>query len=298
MNAYSTLLARVGCTAALALLAGSLSTSAAFANKAKTATEELSMKIKKQGNGADQLKVTFGKTIDLNSAKMTVKRTINGKEETSTVKGVVSPTDNSILLYNTKDFTFSDGVKKFSTSDFVEFNMVLNIQPKEKITVKQAGFYDSGNKGVAQSIRKNGFDFEIDPDYTLYNDLDITSPATDSQMQIENLQFHSNLTPSQFDALDLESLFSQPITSAFTLSSSQASSPSFPTSRLFSGGDITEPDFGNYNVAEGLIVDPDTGDTTSFIDAIQADTPEPGALSLLVGLGVSGSVFAFKRRRK
>lgn len=115
-------------------------------------------------------------------------------------------------------------------------------------------------------------------------------------MTIENLQFMSDLTPAAFAALDPASLFNQSLISSFTLSSSQALSPSFPTSDFFPNS-ITEPAIGNYDVAEGLIFNPTTGDTVAFLDAIQA-IPEPASLELtLIGVVSFFTVRALGRRR-
>jgi hypothetical protein len=294
----STLLARTGLTAVLAMLVGSLSMSAAYA-KDGNQTTTMALTVAAAAKNDDLLRVNFGNdnlnTRGLVKAEMTVKRTIKGKEEKYTVNGAVSPADNSRVQFSTAGLKFSDKNQLFAPNDKVEFTITL--KGKAKVAVSSAGIFATGNIGVDQSIKTAGFKFNIDPDYTIYNDLDIPSPATDSQMQVENLQFMSNLTQSQFDALDPESLFGQPVTSSFTLSSSQALSPSFPTSALFPNS-ITEPDYGNYDVAEGLVFNPDTGETTAFLHAIQANTPEPGALAMLLGMGVSASVFVFKRRRK
>jgi len=298
MNAHSPLLARIGLTAAIALLACALYASPAFANNgdqtAKFALQPLA-------NGD----VTFGafwvffgddlKMRGVKTATMNVKRTINGKVETSTVTGAVSKTNSSKLEFNASGFTFTDKVTTFSKGDTLDFTITLT--GKDKVTVKNAGIYNEQASDLKKSFNTASFKFNIDPDYTIFNDMDILS-GFDSRMMIQNIQFMLDLTPDQFALLNPASLFGQPVVSSFTLSSSQASSPSFPTFEFFPN--LIEPAPGHYNVALGLLFDPDTGDTNAFIHAIQA-APAPGTLALtLLGMiiVVTGRGFAGLRQKR
>jgi hypothetical protein len=274
------LLARIWLAAALALLAGVLCPSAAVAANGDQTTKVALKPLANGGANFGALWVFFDENLNtrgVKTATMTVKRTINNKVETSTVTGAVSKTNTSKLEFNASAFTFTDKVTNFEAGDIVAFTITLT--GKDKVTVKNAGIFNDQTSDLKQTVSTSSFKFNIDPDYTVFNDLDILS-GSDFRITIENLQFMINLTPDQFALLDPASLLGQTVTSAFTLSSSQALSPSFPTFDFFPNS-FTEPAIGNYNVALGLLFNPDTGETNAFIHAIQA-VPAPSTFALTV----------------
>jgi len=287
-------------TFALAWVAFSLMPAPAFAKFGNMFISE-STKVNLKGSGGDNYRVEFDQNVKergLLAAFLNVRRTINGKEELSVVSGELGRFvgDVKALVFDAKNFTFSDGVKQFLLDDAVEFKIFL--RGKNPVRVTRAGVFKHqiASDELLQAVKVPGGAFQIDPGFSIFDDLDILS-GSDSPMTIKNLAFMSDLTESQFSLLDPANLPGEPVTSSFNLSSSQAMSPLYPVLEDFPGV-LSEPELQNFDIAQGLVFDPDSGDTSRFLYAIQA-VPEPGSASMVVaGIAVLGAFLFVSRGRK
>ena len=102
-----------------------------------------------------------------------------------------------------------------------------------------------------------------DTDYTVFND-------TADPFGIDNLQFLPNITMSQFDALNLDSVLGETPTMALDLTAAQ-SSADFP--------DLPDPDPGNLFIAEGQLLNLSDSPIGAFAEGVQV-VPEPSSLIL------------------
>ncbi len=135
------------------------------------------------------------------------------------------------------------------------------------------------------------------------NDPDLTLFPGDAPFIVQNLTFLSNLTETQFDALDLDAILAGTLPPGttpapnFELISSDSSSGLFPSAQPFIDP-FAEPAPGLFDVALGQMFDPDTGTLSAFIDGYQGAVPLPSTAWLFAsGLGLYTLVRWRGRRR-